>query len=353
MSLAKANDDKASAVLSTSEAPVLPWPWLDTRSKLVEEKQVKEDDFFQYLGTGGILISMNGEAVLADPFFSNPSIADLLLLKDLAPKTEIIDEYLPPLDNLKGLLLGHGHYDHIMDVPYIAKTLPKDTKVLGSQTVVNQLISSIKTFDSINVNPILADYDTKLLTWVYLSEQLRVMPLMADHAPHFAGILVAGGQVLSPLSSMPRDVLDWQCGIPVGYLLEWTSKRADTYRVLYLSSSAAWPKGVPPKIYLEELRKKNAGFDLVLLSAANFVKSANYPRKILQATRPQQVVMLHWEKFWQPFKPGSEEAVRTNEVSEFIRIVEETAPQATLYLPRRMALLPLSPSIKSKSQGSY
>ena len=82
-----------------------------------------------YLGTSGLLIEHRGHVLLTAPFFSNPRLGlvrpkfSRLLRRSprIAVDTQMVERWLPKSADLTSVILvGHAHYDHLMDDPYIA-----------------------------------------------------------------------------------------------------------------------------------------------------------------------------------------------------------------------------------------
>lgn len=323
-----ANLSVANAADSVSE-----WPWVPQKDAL----PVKGGAAIQYLGTGGIIVEVNGDAILADPFFSNPTISDLVFLKGLQPKKKVIQKYLPDMTNVKGMLVGHGHYDHLMDVPVVAEMMPSTAKVYGSDTAVHQIASAVDASQLVALNSGLSTFDdTDDIRWIDVSQNVRVMPIESGHAPHVGGYLFAGGEVKAKRSDLPKDVLDWQCGKAIAYVIEWLGSDKVIFRALYISSAAGFPQGVPPKRYLKSLEQSNQKFDVAILGVANFRSVDNYPQGLLDWLKPKAVVMVHWERFWEPYVLGTELAKSDSEVDGFINVIEASVPAAKLFLPRRL-----------------
>jgi L-ascorbate metabolism protein UlaG (beta-lactamase superfamily) len=105
----------------------------------------KKDITITYLGASGFLIERRDFAVLTAPFFSNPHL--LNLYTPIYPNTKRIDNGLgdTSLANVKAILIGHAHYDHLMDVPYIVKKIKAqnlpEPKVFGSETMRNMILN--------------------------------------------------------------------------------------------------------------------------------------------------------------------------------------------------------------------
>lgn len=80
----------------------------------------------RWLGTAGHVVSTDTTTVLIDPFLSRPSFR--ALLRPIEPDASLFDRWLPP--RVDAVLLGHSHYDHLLDAPAIA--LARGARVMGS-----------------------------------------------------------------------------------------------------------------------------------------------------------------------------------------------------------------------------
>ena len=91
---------------------------------------------FKWFGTNGWEISFGNKTILIDPWFNrfesgflqNKLNHDTMLPTD----TTLIDQHVKKADQI---LVGHGHWDHMADVPYIAKKT--GAMVIGSETHAN------------------------------------------------------------------------------------------------------------------------------------------------------------------------------------------------------------------------
>src|SRR2546427_6854758 len=87
-----------------------------------------DDQFVEWLGVSSWIISRGPDVVVVDPFFSRPSLlrvgVAMLPFVAFEPNEKRIDAVLPKLpDNTVLVLVGHGHYDHLMDLTHYAKGL--------------------------------------------------------------------------------------------------------------------------------------------------------------------------------------------------------------------------------------
>ena len=84
-----------------------------------------------YLGVAGWRLDAGADVLLMDPNFSRPHIDDLSVA--LVPNETVIARYAP--SHATAILVGHSHYDHLLDVPAIAKRT--GGKVIGSESTLN------------------------------------------------------------------------------------------------------------------------------------------------------------------------------------------------------------------------
>lgn len=73
-----------------------------------------------YLGTGGWIMEHGDYMVLAAPLFTNPGFVTTGLLP-ISSDTLEVDRWMSRHDVQAAgvILVGHAHYDHLMDVPRV------------------------------------------------------------------------------------------------------------------------------------------------------------------------------------------------------------------------------------------
>ncbi|NOL43036.1 MBL fold metallo-hydrolase [Kribbella sandramycini] len=102
-------------------------------------KQTREPVEFTWLGTHAWQIRCGKHIVLTDPWLTRFKTGTFSP-EGVNPKAKlvidraVIDRHLSTAD---AILVHHGHYDHMADVPYVAAKT--DATVIGTQTHVNQL----------------------------------------------------------------------------------------------------------------------------------------------------------------------------------------------------------------------
>jgi len=294
--------------------------------------------YVQFTGAGGVYLATQNVALMADPFFSNPGLGDLVLFNDLQPDGAVIDQWLPPTGNVAGVIVGHGHYDHLMDVPAILPRLPAAAKVFASQTSNHMLAASIPATRRIDLNRSMASA-TQRGAWVQINSNMRILPIESEHSPHIAGIVFANDVLGEDLSSLPGDVLDWQGGTTLSYVIDFLeggdvedNNDRVQYRVFFQSSSSGYPVGAPPKWLSDD----GVAIDLAILCMANFDSVDNYPAGVLNQLQPKNILLTHWEVFWESYIPNEATVLPGLDIDKFIAQVKLVVPENTpIYLPQR------------------
>ena len=137
-----------------------------------------------YLGVGGWIIERGDDQILAAPLFSNPSILRTGLMGTRSD-TSVVNHHMSGYDvsGVKAILVGHAHYDHLMDVPRVAKRHAPDAKILGSTVVRHTLGTWSGVADRVVEIDGLAGDEGRVGEWIGLGAGVRVMPLLSHPSP--------------------------------------------------------------------------------------------------------------------------------------------------------------------------
>jgi hypothetical protein len=277
----------------------------------------------QYLGTGGWLFRMGDASLLTAPFFSNPGLVRVGL-GELVPDTAAIDNQLPPVEDVPAILVGHAHYDHLMDVPYIARRRAPDARVYGSRTAVN-LLQGDPELDSgrlVEVESLAGDHEAAG-EWIPVGDgRIRFMPLRSGHAPHFMGIHLYRGEQDEPAPRLPETAWGWLEGQPLAYLIDFLDEGGDVaFRVHYQDAASEPPDGLPPPL------EDGIPVDLVILCPPGYQELTHYPEGILERTRPTLALLGHWENFFRSATEEPSRAVPGTDLEAFIQRMEASLPE--------------------------
>ena len=84
----------------------------------------------KYLGTAGFILSDQHRTVVLDPFISRPNLWQTFS-QPLLSDPVLVKQYIPYADDV---LIGHAHYDHILDAPELCKQT--GARLIGSQATL-------------------------------------------------------------------------------------------------------------------------------------------------------------------------------------------------------------------------
>ncbi len=268
----------------------------------------------QYLGVGGVLLRRGDDVVLTAPLYSNPSLLEVGLDHAIRPDVELIDKLLPKeARDARAILVGHSHYDHLLDVPYIALQKAPLANIYGS-TTTERLLAGIQHDLAAKTPPTrvipletLAGDDTTPGQWVTLGSGLRFMALRSEHSYQatfripflkqpFPIHLWRGGETRA-LTQPPRSASDWPEGPVFSFVIDFLGEDSrPVFRTYYQDSGTNEPIGYPPEALLADKRVDLA----ILCVGGDFERLKHHPEGILGRTQPRFVMLIHWEDFFVP-----------------------------------------------------
>jgi len=104
---------------------------------------------FKWFGTNGWEITFGNKTILIDPWFNRFESGflqnKLKMDATLPTDTALIDQHVKTADQI---LIGHGHWDHMADVPSIAKKT--GAMVIGSESHANLMRAPLAVKSSDN-----------------------------------------------------------------------------------------------------------------------------------------------------------------------------------------------------------
>lgn len=307
------------------------------------EAGYREKVQIRYLGAGGFLILRGDHGILTAPFFSNPSLKRVMFWK-IAPNPDQIERFLPsPSQATKGveaLLVGHAHYDHLMDVPHIVSNYFPGVKIYGSQTMRHILAAALDSGQLVALDAD-AGIPARPGRWYHTSNsRLRFMPLHSEHAPHFMGIKVYKGQYRRDRVKLPTRAGGWREGQTLAYLIDFMSEDGMTveFRIHYQDAASNPPCGFPPSFDQPGNQRR---VDVAILCVPGFDQVKDYPEGIIHELDPRFVILSHWENFFAPL-PDDWKNLRT-------------VPQldAEKFIRRLRAVFPSDDRIKMPAPGAW
>lgn len=293
-------------------------PRLHFQSRAEAESQAGNDSVrVTFLGTQGFLLERGGQAVLTAPLYSNPPLDRVLRNDPLRVDERRIDERLPAswVRDASAILVGHGHYDHLMDVPYIAQAKATSAAVYGSRTTTHLVASafadrarlrSVSHFVDYRMCPGLqvcqSDNAGQAGAWIPVTGDsrtgpaVRVRALCSEHSSQFAGLgALWQGCLREDRPALPNRAEDWPAGDTLAWLVDFLEDGKPVFRIYYQDSATSPTRGyVHPELLAERT------VDLALLCAGAFNQVSDNPGGILRNAQPRYVLFGHWDDFFRP-----------------------------------------------------
>jgi hypothetical protein len=287
-----------------------------------------EEVTVRYLGTGCFLIAHKGRTLLTDPFVSNPGPMRSLA-GQVTSDTAYINRMTSPEEfaNVRMVISGHSHYDHLLDLPYLSRWIPEDALMCVNRTGTHLLAPFGITQPIVAVDSLAAD-SVRMGQWLYAPDSsMRCMAIHSLHPPQVMGMHLMRGHYTADLTAPPTRIWDWLQGRTHAFLVDFMENGRPEFR-LYLSSSMA---PAPFGLFPEELTAEKK-VDAVFLGAAGDYDPQRYPAPALRLTDPAQVYLIHWESFFRS-KDKKAKAISRRGLRDFHdRVKAEVPPHVPITL---------------------
>ena len=233
----------------------------------------------RWLGTAGFEIAYDGWVVLIDPYLTRASLGACLLSR-LTPDMTVIRRHISGAD---AIICGHTHFDHVLDVPAIARFT--GARVFGSKSAATLCRAAGIADDRIvDVQSATGRSETRHEVGPF---DLRFVP--SAHSPFAAGRVPFEGDI-TDCDDVPQRMHGYRCGAVFGVLISVAG------RTLYHAGSANVNDGVLPS--LREI-------DLLMLCVAGWPATPRLAERLLRQVSPDAVLLSHWDNFFQPLSRGA------------------------------------------------
>ena len=226
---------------------------------LAEDEQAIE---LTYLGTAGFIIKNQQRTVVLDPYLSRIGVTELL--RPLHTNTALLKKYIPKANDV---LIGHAHYDHILDAPDLCKQT--GARLIGSRATC--MVGQAAGLPESQLVETEGREDIACGAWT-------VRGLPSIHGKAIMGRIPIPGDILSP-PVWPPKMLDLKHGLVLNWLVD-TGK----LKIVHIDSA---------DFIAEELKGVQA--DVVCLCAIGRKYRPNYVKEVVELLKPKWIVPCHWD----------------------------------------------------------
>ena len=249
----------------------------------------------RWLGVAGFTLSAGETTIAHDPFLSRPGTLSTLFQLYVPDETVLgrligPESPAPELAHATLYLVGHSHYDHLGDVPWLAART--QGRVLGSATTA----AIARGYGLAPDETIVAGPGAAIEEGAF---EVRVFK--SRHAKVLFGRVPFEGELTEPPEA-PIHAFSFVLGDARGYLV---SERATGTRVVLLSSAGY------DAAALAGIAKEFAPVDLLLAAAGG--REPDYAHQLVATLRPRLVVPHHFDDFSVPLDDPAAGAVRDEE----------------------------------------
>ena len=278
----------------------------------------------KYLGTAGWEIKDGNITVLVDPYISRvklgtgPSISPLdkretVLRSDyFVSDKELIDSLINKVDFI---LVHHSHFDHLSDVPYIAKKT--GAKVIGTETTINILRGYGINNDQLY--PVRGGED-------YQFEEFSVRVIPSIHSALNNKHYLDSREYTKPPKT-PLKVSDFIEGRSLMFLARFNS-----HEILTMGSMNFVEReliGVHPDILLAGVNQSQLGL-------------YNYNERLIKVTGyPKTIIPTHWDNFRLPYGLSQESSI-TLKLLPFKKDVEKLSTKSSVKIVRHLETIKIN-----------
>ncbi len=213
------------------------------------------------------------------------------------------------------------------------------TKIVGSNTTKHILtkynINSISVDNASDINDIQCAGKAGKQGFLWIEkDKIRILPIVAEHAPHMLGIMLLSKKKLTqPPKKKPLRGRHLPEGESFNYLIDFLDKEGKVKLRIFSNAGSACDAnvGFPPK----ELTDKRE-VDIMFLCVASFSEVKKYPTAIIDSLNPQFIILNHWENFFKPYgsiDPIKPKTVPGTCINKFIKILDKTKSKPEYIFP--------------------
>jgi len=263
----------------------------------------------KFLGVQGWALKRGEDVVITGPMFSNPGWLEVgtgeIESDEAFVRKRMAAMLSSDLAKVKVVLVGHGHYDHAMDLPAALLAIGAGATLFGNDTVAHMLSSQAIAgqVESLESEAVGYDDPDPGAHWRYVPTRaaatMRILALRSEHCPQFRCFRVHDAPpYLADLKTLPKSACDWRAGQPLAFLIDFLESDHATvaFRVHYGDSPTLAPCGFVPG-RLEDGHPRRVDLAILTAGGAQCWKDY-YPANLVHNSCAVRVVVGHWEDFF-------------------------------------------------------
>ncbi len=251
----------------------------------------------QYLGTAGFVIKNEQRTIVLDPYLSRPGLWETLS-QPLQPNIELIQQTIPTADDV---LIGHAHYDHILDAPDLCKST--GARLIGSPATI--MVGKAAGLPDAQMHMTTGREDIACGDW-----QVRGLPSI--HGKAVFGRIPLPGDITSPPQWPPRFYK-----LKHGLVLNWLVNTGPL-TIVHIDSA-------------DFLEQELQGFkaDIVCLCAIGRHYRPNYVKDVVRLLQPKWIIPCHWDTMITPLH-AEPDLLPQVDLPGFVKEIEDAGCEAVV-----------------------
>jgi L-ascorbate metabolism protein UlaG (beta-lactamase superfamily) len=210
--------------------------------------------------------------ILIDPYLTRASLPRCLLAP-LRTDRDAVRRHVPRAD---AVIVGHTHFDHALDVPFIARST--GARVFGSRSAAALCLASGVAADRVEIVERDAGGPVEREVGPFA---LRFVP--SAHSAFLLGRVPFPGDI-ADCTDVPMRADEYRCGAVFGVEIRVAGRT-----IVHLGSAEMLDAGARPK-----------NIDLLLLCVAGWTSSRDLPERVGRRLAPGAVLLSHWDDFLRP-----------------------------------------------------
>lgn len=223
----------------------------------------------EWLGTSGFRLALEGTTLLIDPYLTRLPLRALLARRPALPDPAAVAAHAARAD---AILIGHAHFDHVLDAPLIAQRT--GAQVYGSRSTANLMQLHGLAGQAVEVEP----YRT------YGVGPFEITFVPSAHARLLLGLAVPMDGDISCEHLEDLTARAYGCGQVYGIHI-----RAGGATIYHQGSAE-----------LDDQAVAHRGVDVLLAAIAGRGFSRHYLERAIRRLEPRLVVPHHHDDFFRP-----------------------------------------------------